>query len=82
MSVDELLWHMSTMFFSAMWRDTYLGAWVNNVPGPYLIASDNFYIPNRVHDNISLALYKNFLPISFDDGCHIWSEEAPVKNKK
>ena len=65
-----------------MWRDTYLGTWVNNVPGPYLIARDNFYIPNRVHDNISHALYTNFMPISFDDGCHIWSEEAPVKNKK
>ena len=43
-------------FFFALWRDTYLGAWVNNVPGPYLIARDNFYIPNRVHDNIFLAL--------------------------
>ena len=26
------------------------------MPGPYLIARDNFYIPNRVHDNIFLTL--------------------------
>ena len=55
-SDDELLWHISTMFFSAKWSDTFLISWVNNVPGPYLIARDNFYIPNRVHDNIFLTL--------------------------
>ena len=48
MSNDELLWHMSTMFFSAKWRDTFLISRVNNVPGPYLIARNNIYPPEGV----------------------------------